>query len=111
MTTYRGCIAYGTYLVAAIEDESGELFELTPCRAERLHPSCLGFGWGYVGSGPHCLALSLLLDATGDVGSSLELYHEFTLAYVRDWPARWEITSDDVQTWVGIQQARQEAIA
>lgn len=93
MSTYQGCHVRELFLVAVHEPEVPEPFELTPTTTIRDFAS--GFAWGYVGAGPHCLAFHLLLDAT--------------LAYVRDWGTWWSIASEEIETWVGIQTAREAA--
>ena len=59
-----------------------------------------GFQWGYAGSGPAQLALALLLDVTGDPQLSIRLHQIFKLHFVAAWGDKWQIWSDDIETWV-----------
>jgi hypothetical protein len=67
-----------------------------PLRHVVLH-SPTGFGWGYGGSGPADLALSLLCDVLGENPSEKQIYHGRFRAYAhhqnfkREFVARWEI--------------------
>ncbi|PSR22144.1 MAG: hypothetical protein C7B45_07930 [Sulfobacillus acidophilus] len=65
-----------------------------------------GFNWGYGGSGPADLALSLLVNALGhrrqaDTGP---LYQEFKWAVVAHLPDEWSLTPQDILDWVRQQQ-------
>jgi hypothetical protein len=65
-----------------------------------LNHSPDGFNWGYSGSGPAQLALALLLDATGDPGIALTQHQNFKRAVVADFGDEWEITQEEIITWV-----------
>ena len=63
-----------------------------------LH-SPTGFGWGYEGSGPADLALSLLCDVLGESPSEKQIYHGRFRAYAhhqafkREVVASWDFNS------------------
>ena len=63
-----------------------------------LH-SPTGFGWGYEGSGPADLALSLLCDVLGESPSEKQIYHGRFRAYAhhqdfkREFVAHWDFNS------------------
>jgi hypothetical protein len=59
-----------------------------------------GFEWGYGGTGPRCLALALILDATGDRGTAIDAHIWFMWAKVACWGPEWSITAGEVRRWV-----------
>jgi hypothetical protein len=81
-----------------------------------LH-SPTGFGWGYGGSGPADLALSLLCDVLGERPSEKQLYHgrfkaqpyyqAFKREFVTGWEfgSRFEIDSETILAWLRKQGA------
>ena len=59
-----------------------------------------GFEWGYGGSGPSQLALSMLLACT-DEAEALSAYQDFKWACVsRIDVARWELSTSSVVAWL-----------
>lgn len=82
-----------------------------PLRHVVLH-SPTGFGWGYGGSGPADLALSILCDVLGERPSEKQIYHGRFKAYPhhqdfkREFVAKWEfgggfeIDSDTIIDWL-----------
>ena len=77
--------------------------------AQLLHPfdsqqiinhSPDGFNCGYGGSGPAQLALALLLDATGDPDLAISQHQNFKRCFVMDWADEWEISQEDIITWL-----------
>ena len=83
-----------------------------------------GFNWGYGGSGPSDLALSILCDFLGNVGSKIpercwgvDCRHNYCLAwkhhqdfkrgFVARWPqdGTWEITEVEIANWMARQPA------
>jgi hypothetical protein len=59
-----------------------------------------GFEWGYGGSGPHQLALALLMDATGDTDLAERLYSSFLTSHVLRWDREGFSVSDDyIKAW------------
>jgi len=85
--------------------------KLRPLRHVVLH-SPTGFNWGYSGSGPADLALSLLCDVLGERPSEKQIYHGQFRAYAhhqdfkREFVARWdfnggfEIDSQTIASWL-----------
>ncbi len=85
-------------------------------RSRQLHHIILhsptGFAWGYGGSGPADLALSILCDVLGERPTRKQLYwgeyrardhyQQFKWEYVATWPFddRWEIDSDTILCWL-----------
>jgi hypothetical protein len=59
-----------------------------------------GFNWGYGGSGPAQLALAILLDYTGDPALAERHYQAFKAAHVAHWGYQWELTAEQIQTWL-----------
>lgn len=60
-----------------------------------------GFAWGYSGSGPEDLALSLLADATGDIGLATALHHDFAHDVIAGLARSegWTLTAERVTGW------------
>jgi hypothetical protein len=59
-----------------------------------------GFNWGYGGSGPADLALSLLTDALGHRRRAETLYQDFKWAVVAHLPDEWTLTRQAILNWV-----------
>ena len=82
-----------------------------PLRHVVLH-SPTGFGWGYGGSGPADLALSILCDVLGERPSEKQIYYGRFTAYPHhqdfkcEFVARWEfgggfeIESEIIADWL-----------
>jgi len=82
-----------------------------PLRHVVLH-SPTGFGWGYGGSGPADLALSILCDMLDERPSEKQIYHGWFTAYPhhqdfkREFVSRWEygsgfeIGSETISDWL-----------
>ena len=76
-----------------------------------LH-SPTGFSWGYSGSGPADLALSILCDVLGERPTEKQIYHgrfkayphhqDFKREFVAQWEygGRFEIDSDTIRDWL-----------
>lgn len=78
---------------------------LSPAPSQKVwNHSPDGFQWGYGGSGPAQLALALLLDVTGDPELSVRLHQAFKQDFVVGWKEKWEITSDEIKSWVKANQ-------
>lgn len=70
---------------------------LDPDRSQEIiDKSPTGFQWGYKGSGPHQLALALLLDLTDDPEIAQANHHQFTVDVISN------IEADDVKLRVEI---------
>lgn len=65
----------------------------------RIRHSPTGFEFGYGGSGPADLALSILWDFLGEEPSR-SLYIDFKDQFVAEWKDKWEITSAEIQRWI-----------
>lgn len=65
----------------------------------RVRHSPTGFEWGYLGSGPADLALSILWNFLGKEPSRI-LYMDFKTRFVARWKDKWEITSLEIQSWI-----------
>jgi len=65
----------------------------------RVRHSPTGFEWGYLGSGPADLALSILWNYLGKEPSRI-LYMDFKTRFVARWKDKWEITSLEIQNWI-----------
>ena len=88
----------------------GSPLPLDPSLALWRH-SPTGFQWGYLGSGPAQLALALLLDATGEPATAVELYQRFKAEVVSGWTGKgWALDHADVVAWAA-EAAAAEAIA
>jgi hypothetical protein len=60
-----------------------------------------GFNWGYGGSGPADLALSLLIDALGRRRKAQQLYQAFKWDIVARLPyTEWTLSRVDILAWV-----------
>lgn len=117
------CIPYGSTAMGpfafVVENEAGVQY---PLKHFVLH-SPTGMSFGYGGSGPADLALSILADALDEDPSSKELYngqfkdgrqvrclalHQgFKWGFVAKWPQAqpWEITHDEIMDWVAKKEA------
>jgi hypothetical protein len=59
-----------------------------------------GFEWGYAGSGPADLALSILSDYLDDPDLVERAYQDFKWAFVALWPPEgWRVTGEEIARW------------
>lgn len=58
-----------------------------------------GFCWGYGGSGPADLALSILWDFLG-TKPLIAMYMDFKFEYVAVWEAEWLLDSEEIGCWI-----------
>jgi len=65
----------------------------------RVRHSPTGFEWGYLGSGPADLALSILWDFMGHEPTRID-YMCFKEWRVARWPDSWQITSEEIRNWL-----------
>ncbi len=73
--------------------------ELSPQRSLNVvNHSPDGFSWGYGGSGPHQLALAILLEEGLDPQDAIALHHGFCGRFVAalDMEKGWTITSEEL---------------
>ena len=60
-----------------------------------------GFEWGYMGSGPSDLALSILSDYFFfDTAKAEEHYVNFKSRFVQHWKATWQISEKEIEEWI-----------
>jgi len=72
-----------------------------PLRLSVRNHSPTGFNWGYGGSGPAQLALSLLCHATRNPELALSLYQQFKRAIVaRLHRRRWHLSQRFIFRWI-----------
>jgi len=69
-----------------------------PLKHEAKH-SPTGYEWGYLGSGPADLALSILMDCTGSRIASERMYHKFKQDFVAGFKTSWCISEDEIERW------------
>jgi hypothetical protein len=104
MTAYRGTRdKHGVIQVLVVSDERTPAESLplsvAPLRHRSRH-SPDGFEWGYGGSGPSDLALSILWDHLG-VEPSRDLYLDYKNEVIALLPRdRWEIYSAEIDRWI-----------
>ena len=86
-----------------VNDEDFEKLMLQKSLKLRNH-SPTGFEFGYGGSGPHQLALALLMDAIGDDEVAERFYQPFCVAHVMQWGRGdedvWSISDDYIKAWI-----------
>lgn len=76
-----------------------------PLRLDLANHSPTGFEWGYGGSGPSQLALSMLAEAVGP-DRALELYQEFKTSFVSSRVTdTWELPVFKIQWWAATAEA------
>lgn len=79
--------------------------------------STTGFSWGYAGSGPADLALSILTDLLCDDTQTnkqrllaeyraVKLHQEFKFDFIAGlpWLRPWQITSEEINNWINSQE-------
>jgi hypothetical protein len=60
-----------------------------------------GFNWGYGGSGPADLALSILTDVFGGRFELADVfYFQFKIDFVAGWGNKWTITTEEIDSWL-----------
>lgn len=83
----------------AVVTKNGGLIPIGRSLLIRNH-SPTGFAWGYTGSGPHQLALAILLEEFGPELAEL-WYDEFTREVVAGWQeAHWQINTAELRRWM-----------
>lgn len=100
MKNYRGIRDWSKKLVTVdIFKEDGTFLETKPLRhIERHSPD--GFEWGYGGSGPADLALSILADLY-DMETANEYYQEFKFQFIASLKRNeWEISEREIADWL-----------
>lgn len=93
---YRGRRSPNPLVIVCYEDITHEMFTLK--HIERHSPD--GFEWGYNGSGPADLALSILNDAVGKEVAD-QYYMEFKAEVIAHLPIfKFDFTESFVVDWV-----------
>lgn len=70
-----------------------------PLRHVREHSTEMT--WGYSGSGPADLALSILVDYLGDEEQAWQLHQQFKRHFVAGFDTEsWTLTSDQIAEWL-----------
>lgn len=110
--TYRGTRIHGSPLIyVELNGSQGQVLsvhQLTPESSLKVWAhSPTGFEWGYCGSGPAQLALAIVLDATGSPKLAERIYQQFKFDHVAKWGNVWEISSDEIMTWLATSSALQ----
>jgi len=89
----------------AVWIENGPVLRMLP---HIVVHSPTGLNWGYGGSGPADLALSLLTDALGSRRRAEALYQDFKWDVIATLPDDWALTKQEILEWVR-QHTTQEA--
>lgn len=74
----------------------------TPLKHEVSH-SPAGMNWGYGGSGPADLALSILTDFLGDREKASRYYQDFKWKFVTHFGDEWELSDEEIKAWLATQ--------
>lgn len=99
MKVYSGAGSATQRAVWMDQGKGIEPFEPAPSQAVALI-SREGFNWGFLGSGPHQLAIALLLDVTHDQEIARTFAMRFKYAYVATWGWKWQITEQEIKEWL-----------
>jgi hypothetical protein len=109
-------------VIVAVQMPSGSIRSL---RHIPYH-SPSGFEWGYEGSGPADLALAILVDHFNERPPSKgwqaarlfdrwtrnsrtwKLHQPFKREFVATWHAAWTITSQEIETWVELEEVNDD---
>lgn len=65
----------------------------------RVRHSPTSFEWGYLGSGPADLALSILWNFMGHEPTRAD-YMCFKDQFVAKWGNEWQVTGEEIQNWL-----------
>lgn len=83
------------------KNDNGAVTRFVPDSSQELrHNFPDDFNWGYIGSKPIQLALSLLLDATGDKVVASNYHLDFSWDFVVLWKNEWNITDSEIKDWL-----------
>ncbi|WDL99788.1 DUF6166 domain-containing protein [Alicyclobacillus sp. ALC3] len=62
--------------------------------------SSTGMDWGYSGSAPADLALSILASYTGNREAALTCHQAFMAEFVAEFEDEWSISDDEIRDWL-----------
>ncbi len=98
-TSYHGVrVPYtGAGLVQVSRDNGAVTYR------DSRHGDTAEFNWGFIGSGPACLAEFLLEDATADHALAQQWTVAFETRVVALWQDGWTITADEILQWIATQ--------
>ena len=88
--------------VAERQQETGVIVTVDGRPLEHVvRHSPTGLEWGYGGSGPSDLALSILTDYLGDQTLADKVYQRFKSDVVSQWPYEgWRMTGAEIAEWL-----------
>ncbi|HHY79747.1 DUF6166 domain-containing protein [Thermoanaerobacter sp. RKWS2] len=96
MKVYKGRRGYDGIEVTVFDTDTNEE---TPLNHIIKH-SPTGFEWGYGGSGPADLALSILTDAAG-YKTAQNFYQNFKWEFVANFPYKeWQLTEEEIRKFL-----------
>jgi len=99
MKTYRGKRIYGDCPGVEVTVDGKPLKHI-------VHHSPNGFEWGYSGSGPADLALSILADYLGDYNKAWLWHQHFKFCFVAGFSEPgWELTGSEINKYLQEVQA------
>jgi len=124
--TYSGArlepkVGTGSGTIIMVTEATAERVVTDPLPHMELH-SPTGMSWGYAGSGPADLALSILAhhfgETTRDIKQAnaglrlpphcLRFYQAFKFAFVAGWGNNWSITAEEIDQWINQQISPEE---
>jgi len=97
----------GGYYVSVSSDREEEGRWLDPKESQDIiNHSPDGFNWGYTGSGPAQLALSLLYDITKDKDLAFQYYHDLKFDIIARLDDKWLLEENQILHWLVKKQKR-----
>jgi hypothetical protein len=97
MKVYKGYrTSSGPVIIKSTEGKTGQ--EVEALKHVVLH-SPTGMEWGYGGSGPADLALSILTDLLGGP-MARRYYQQFKFDFVAGFKDNWTISADEIRKWL-----------
>jgi hypothetical protein len=109
--TYSGRRLPDPHVIVVIEDYEKRLVYSHPLKHVEHH-SPTGFEWGYGGSGPADLALSILTDYFHEkwgrvtkehinqgVHPAVVLHQDFKWSFVAAFPPEWKLHKEEIDAW------------
>ena len=88
-------------IIVVWENEQARILRLEPAAKLLGRSASDGLEWGYLGQGPYHLAVSILLEHTGDADIAQKHYYEFCQQVVGKLPReRFELSSAKIDTFL-----------